>query len=123
MKRKAVLKELKLAVADRKYADALVYIEMYYTEAAWKSVSVVNEKYSALDSQNKKLNAIKLQINIRVKGFGWKDLGHHWSKGGVDCTADELKDWFVNKILPEESKRVIPSKPNIDVASREKNLL
>ena len=121
MKRQALLKQKKLECADRKYADGLVYIEIYHSDGGWKTEREVNENYAALDSNNKKLSAIKEQINIRVKGFGWKDCHHPWSQGGEDYPPDVLKEHLVQKILPKERIRPIPVKPNIQVPSREES--
>ena len=41
--------------------------------------------------------------------------------GGIDYSADVLKEWLVQKILPEERIRPIPVKPNIQVPSREES--
>ena len=38
---------------------------------------------------------MKLQIQIRVKGFGWKDLKHAWSQNGKDHTAEKLKKHLI----------------------------
>ena len=65
---------------------------MYNSPAGWRSKSKINQEYNKLKSESAKKKAMKLQIQIRVKGFGWKNLKHAWSKNGKDYTAAELKN-------------------------------
>jgi hypothetical protein len=71
-----------------------------------------------LTSATAKLNATKEQIRTRVLGFGWKDLHHPWSKNGVAYTPQQLFDYLVDVILPQERKRETPEKPERNLSSR-----
>ena len=87
--------------AQREYANALTYIDMYHSSACWKTSSNIRKEFSNLTSVTAKKDAMKEQIRIRVLGFGWDDLHHPWSKGGVDYTPELLRDYLIATILPE----------------------
>ena len=55
---------------------------------------------------------------IRVKGFGWADLHHPWSENGVEFSPEELLTHLVDKIIPQQSKRRLPSEPTMNLPSR-----
>jgi hypothetical protein len=61
----------------------------------------VYSKLTSIKSQNE---VVKEKIRIRVIGFGWDDLHHPWSKGGVDYLPEQLKDHLINKIILEQSE-------------------
>ena len=69
-----------------------------------------------LDSESKCLQAVKEQISIRRKGFGWEDFGHNWSKNGYTFTSKELFDHFVSVVLEAERSRDVPSEPDISLS-------
>ena len=64
------------------------------------------------------MNAVKEQIRIRVKGFGWSDLHHPWSEGGKDHSPDILLKHLIEKIIPQQNKRGIPKEPMMTLPSR-----
>lgn len=64
---------------------------------------------------------MKEQIRIRVLGFGCKDLHHPWSKDGVTYTPQQLMNYLLDVIIPQDRKRGIPEKPVMNLPSR-KNL-
>ena len=65
---------------------------------------------------------MNIQINIRTIGFGWTGMHHVWSKGGIVFTGDQLKEHFLNKILPYERNHIIPEVPNVNLPSRQETL-
>ena len=69
-----------------------------------------------LDSESKHLGAVKEQISIRRKGFGWEDVGHNWSKNGYAFTSKELFDHFNSVVLEAEHSRDVPSEPSISIS-------
>jgi hypothetical protein len=71
-----------------------------------------------MESHTKKLKAVKEQLQIRVIGFGWKDLHPPWSKDGKLYTADELFQYLLHTIIPQQSVRDIPVSPTMDLPSR-----
>jgi hypothetical protein len=119
-KKQEFLRQKKVAAVQREYANAVTYIDMYYSPACWKTMSQARKEFSKLRSKTAKLDAVKEQIRIRVVGFGWDDLHHPWSKGGVDYSPEDLRDHLINKIIPEQanSKRGIPEKPTMNLPSR-----
>ena len=62
---------------------------------------------------------MKENIRIRVKGFGWSDLSHPWSKNGVAYTPQELGK-HLKKIIKIEKSRKIPERPPIPLPQRMK---
>ena len=68
-------------------------------------------QFDNLTSESARLRAVKEQILIRVRGFGWDDAGHAWSKGEVTYSSMELYLWFVNHVLKLDEERGIPNEP------------
>ena len=54
-----ILREKKLLAAQSECADALTYIEMYHSPAAWKSARDVQRNFSKLASKTAKRDAMK----------------------------------------------------------------
>ena len=84
------------------FIKSLLLIELYHSEAGWKSVEEVETEYNKLSSETTKLKAVKGQIRIRVDGFGLKKYHHPWSKKGKHYTLVQLRDHLMNKIIPHE---------------------
>ena len=82
------LRRKKFIAAQTKYADALTYIDMFHSPACWMTKADARREFGKLASKTAKLNTVKEQIRIRVLGFGWDDLHHAWSEGGVDFTPE-----------------------------------
>ena len=118
LRKRKLLREQKLIAAQIEYANALTYIDMYWSEAGWKNAKECRENFNALGSKTAKLKAVKEQHRIRTVGFGWKDLHHAWSKSGVDYSPEHLLDWLIEKIIPEQAKRGIPKTPPANLPSR-----
>ena len=78
---------------------------------------MAKNQFKNLTSVSAKLNTVKEQIRIRVLGFGWKDLHHLWSKDGVAHTPQQLLDYLVDAILPEERKQAVPDKSQMSLPS------
>ena len=72
-------------------------------------------------SNSAQLTAVKDQIRIRVLGFGWDDLHYAWSKDGVDRSPEHLLYYLPDTIIPQQTLRGIPTKPNIVLPSRGEN--
>ena len=122
LKKMASLKAKKILKATDEYTKALIYIETYHSSACWKTEQRVRTEYNKLKSESAKKEAMKTQINIRTIGFGWTDMHHAWSKGGIVFTGDQLKEHFLNKILPYERNHSIPEVPNVNLPSRQETL-
>ena len=87
--------------AHHEYANTLTYIKIYHLSVCQKTSANIQKEFSKLTSATTKKDAMKEQIRIRVLGFGWDDLYHPWSKGGVDYTPEQLRDYLIATILPE----------------------
>jgi len=79
---------------------------------------MAKSQFNKLTSLTAQREAVKEQIRIRVVGFGWKDLHHPWSKGGNDYSAEYLRDYLIDTIIPEQRKRGIPAAPTVNLKSR-----
>ena len=116
-----MLRKTKLLGAQEKYADALTYTKMFHSPAGWQTKTKALSEFEKLTSKSSKLAALKDQIRTRVLGFGWEDLHYAWSKDGVDRSPDNLLSYLTDKIILQQSKRVIPTKPKIILPSRGEN--
>eukprot|EP00956_Cyclotella_meneghiniana_P021742 scaffold40045_cov23-Cyclotella_meneghiniana.AAC.1 len=73
------------------YIDALYYHKMYNSAACWKGDSrVISHELKKLTSNTAKYIAIKENIHMHVKGMGWEQFKHTWSKGNRKCSFFEL---------------------------------
>ena len=99
------------------YIEALYLIRMYDSDACVKGdARGVKRLLKKLKSKTARYNAIKTNITIRVKGFGWEWCRHAWSQDGHEFTVEELAkhlEWIVCK--EKKRKLIIPDKetPNI----------
>ena len=119
--RAAKLEKMKAAgyeKATQLLIDCLYYYDMYWSPRRLKTAAEVDELLGKLTSNTAKLDEMKEQIRIRVLGLGWEDLHHPWSKNGKQFSFEELAAHLKNKIIPEESKRDIPSKPPVKSLDR-----
>jgi len=113
------LRKKKLLAAQYEYAAALTFIEMYHSDACWKTAAAARGNFDELGSETAKREAVKDQIRIRVNGLGWKDLHHAWSLKGLDYTANQLLQHLMMKVIPAQNDgRVIPESPSINLPSR-----
>ena len=117
-KRQNLLRQRKMLAAQEDYANALTLIDMFYSPACWRSKSVAKTEFEKLPSRTAKLNSVKEQIRIRVKGFGWTDLHHPWSENGVEFSPEHLLSHLMDKIIPEQNKRQLPIEPTMNLPSR-----
>ena len=112
------LRRKKMLAVQLEYANALTYMDMFHSQACWKSKKDAKAAFKKLNSHAAKLEAVKDQIRIRVIGFGWKDLHHPWSKNGVDYTPDQLLSHLIDRIIPQQNKRGVPEVPPMTLPSR-----
>jgi hypothetical protein len=70
-------KETGMENAMEEFIDGLYYHGMYFSEACWKDdPRVVKRNLKKLKSETAKYIALKENILIRVKGFGWELCKH-----------------------------------------------
>ena len=123
LEKQKILEKAKIVAATEEYTQALVLIEQYHSPACLRNEEQVEREYIKLTSETAKINLMKQQITIRVKGFGWKETCHHaWSKEGTMFTGDQLKDHLVNVIFPYERLQTIPTVPKVNLPTRQSEL-
>ena len=118
LNRVKIMQQKNAETKGEQWIEAMDYIEQYKSDRCWKSRRQAIEEYNKLDSEAKRLKAVKEQISIRKKGFGWDDAGHKWSENGYVYSSRELLDHFLNIVLSiEESGRPIPTEPQINLSA------
>ena len=113
-----LLKEKNLEDATKEFIEGLYYHRMYFSPACWKDdYRIVARELRKSSSESAKYQALKKNIQIRVKGFGWEWCKHQWSKDGWKYTVEELA-CHLHHIIKEEKNHDIPSEPNLNVPKR-----
>jgi hypothetical protein len=113
-----IMKEKALQKSMEENIDAQYYHRMWNSEACWKDdPKVVSRELKKLKSESAKYNAIKENINIRYKGFGWDWCKHAWSKDGRKYTVYELAK-HLQWIIKEEKHKSKPKEPPINMPQR-----
>ena len=102
---------------QKEYVNALTYTDMFHSPACWKTMAEAKRLFHSLSSKASKLEAVKEQIRICVVGFGWKDLHHAWSEGGIAHSHETLLKHLVEVIIPKQQKRKVPDEPKMELPS------
>ena len=77
--------------STKKMDNATVYLCIYRSEAYWEgSPSVVDKNLKKISSEVAKRDALKKNISIHVKGFGWKNIYITWTHQRVKRPLSEL---------------------------------
>ena len=113
LKRHQIEHEKNIENAKEQYIVACDFFDRYDSERCWKTEEEAWIVFNQLKSESARLKAVKEQIMIRTKGFGWDDAGHAWSKNGNAYSSDELMNHFIETVLPMEQERGIPKQPPI----------
>ena len=117
--REEIKKQKGLENASDVYIECLIYRTMWDSEACWKTVGEVTSGLKKLKYKKDILQALKDNIQIRFKGFGWDDWKTPWSHMGVQYTVQELAKVLKEMISAEnKKKRSIPSQPPVPVPQR-----
>ena len=106
--------------AAEEYIEAAILIKMYNSSAGIKDDPTnVTRVLKTLPTKTAKYEALKQNILMRTKGFGWDWAHHAWSKNGRDYSVKELSDWL-RKIIRKQNKMklVAPSEPVANVPQR-----
>ena len=105
--------------ASDDFIEALIYHLMWDSETCMKTVSNVTSGLKNLKWKKDKLQALKDNIQIRYRGFGWDDWQTYWSHGGVQLSIPELTK-VLKDLMKEEKKkkRAIPDKPDVPIPQR-----
>ena len=73
-----------------------------------------------LTSKTARLDFLKEQITIYVKGLGWEDCHHAWTYLGDDYTVAELAKWLKEEIIAKHKARPVPKSPKVSAPTRKK---
>ena len=112
-------KQKELANASDDYIQSLIYHSMWNSEACMKTLNDVNSCLKNLNLKKDKLQALKDNIQIRYKGFGWEEWQTKWSGGGVSLSIPELTKVLKNHMKEEiKRKRQVPDKPKVPIPQR-----
>jgi hypothetical protein len=115
-----MIKAMNMEKATEEYIDGMYYLKMYDSAACLKGdLRVVDPVLKKLTSDTARYEALRENIMIQVKGFGWEWCKHAWTKNGWQYSIKELAD-HLRWIVKEERKRqvVIPSEPPVNVPKR-----
>ena len=101
------------------YIESLIYHAMYNSDACWKTVADVTSGLKKLKFKKDKKQALKDNILIRYRGFGWEEWHTTWSHACVEKSIPQLEKRLKDLIKEEKKrKRPIPNKPDVPVPSR-----
>ena len=120
------IKQKNLEKATEEYIDAMYFISIYHSDACIKDdPRNVAKMLKMIKSEAGKLDALKTNISIRVKGFGWEWCHHAWSKDGWKYSVKELSDhlrWMIKQEQRkiEQGKLEIPKEPSPNIPKRRK---
>ena len=110
-------KKAGFANASDEYIECLIHHTLWSSERCWKTPEDVREGLKSLDFKCDKEAALKDNINIRFKGFGWDDCRVTWSKDGVKKTIPDLKSELLD-IMKRTKGRAVPSTPASNIPRR-----
>lgn len=118
-KKEELKKQKGLENASDDYIEALIYHSMWNSEACMKTAKDITTGLKSLKYKKDKLQALKDNIQIRYRGFGWENWKTQWSHGGVQYSIPELTK-TLKELMKEEKKkkRSIPDKPKIPIPQR-----
>ena len=117
-------REKNMEKATEEYIEAMFLIKMYNSDACLKDdPKNVTKLMKKLKSETARYDALKKNITIQVKGFGWEWCHHAWSKNGRKYSMKVLAD-HMRHIIREENIRIskgkleIPEEPKPNVPKR-----
>jgi hypothetical protein len=98
-KKAEILKDLNLEKTKEGHIEAMYYFRMYSSDVCWKrDVNLVQANLNRLDSKTAKLDALKENIRMRVKGCDLSGAHITWShkhkQRSVTKLASHLK-WII----------------------------
>ena len=111
--REELLMDVAYDKATEKYLEDTMYYRLYKTSSCWKgNPNIVGKKLSTLKSDASRLQALKDNITIRVRGFNWSWAHHAWSKNGELYTVKDLKK-HLEFVIRRENEEGIPKPPDV----------
>ena len=118
-KKEELKKQNELENASDDYIEALIYHSMWDSEACMKTPNDVTSVLKNLNYKKDKLQALKDNIQIRYRGFGWDEWKTRWSHASKSLSVPELTK-VLKDLMKEEKKkkRPIPEKPKVPIPQR-----
>lgn len=119
-KKKELAQQKELADKGDQYISSLIYHAMWGTEACWTTEKQITAGLKALQFKKDKLQALKDNIQMWWKGFGFEEqCKTTWSENGKQKTVSDLTK-RLKEILKmwKKEKWVIPDKPKVPVRKR-----
>ena len=117
-KKADVLKELNLNKTKEDLLEATYYYKMYFSYACWKgNKKLVKQNLNKLKSKTAKLEALKENIRMRVKGCGFEEAHITWSFRRKQRSVNELAkklEW----VIEWEKDQEVPLEPRIELPQR-----
>ena len=114
-----IAKEKRYEDAEEAFIESLIYHRMGKSDAYWKTVGEVTAGLKELKHKKDKMAALKDNIQIRYKGFGWEDCKTPWSEGGSQKSVADLTNRLKELIrLENRYKWKIPTEPEVSVPKR-----
>jgi hypothetical protein len=95
-----IMQQKNAETKGEQWIESMDFIEQYKSDHCWKSRKQAIDDYNKWDSKAKPLKAVKEQISIWKKGFGWDDAGRKWSENSCVYSSWELLEHFLNVVLP-----------------------
>jgi hypothetical protein len=119
-RKEELVKEKDMEQAREEFIEGLYYHQLYFSDACWKNDQrVVARNLGKLTLDASKYNALKENIMIQVKGFGWEWCKHAWLKNGRKYTINELAN-HLHHIIKKEKDHDIPIEPVLNIPSQMK---
>ena len=106
-----------LEKASNQYIECLVYHKLWDSDRCWKTAAEVRKGVKDLRFKKDKEQALKDNIQIRFKGFGWDDARTTWSKDGKKKSIAVLQSRLI-EIITKTKKWNVPDKPPSRVPQR-----
>ena len=85
------------------YIEALIYHSMGKSDATWNAISEVTKGLKNLRYQKDKFQALKDNIQVWYRGYGWEHWKTPWSSGGRKLTIPDLTLLLKDLIKGEKS--------------------
>jgi len=118
-KKEETAKQHNLGRASDQYIDALIYYEMGNSEACWNTVAEVTAGLKKIVYQKDKFKALKDNIQIRYKGYGWDSWKTSWSHAGIGKSVPELTQVLKDLIKKQRAEKLKkPDKPMVPIPKR-----
>jgi len=117
--KEALAREKGLDDAEDEFIESLIYHKMGHSDAYWATAGEVTAGLRRIKTKGAKIDALKDNIRIRWKGFGWKECETRWTVRSKALTIQELANRLKQLIrMQKKSKWDIPDKPAAMVPQR-----